>query len=243
MIKVIIIDDESHAQDALEMILQQYFPHKFDVLAKCNGVDEGISQIIQHGPDLIFLDIQMPQKNGFSLFNQIKNVDFEVIFTTAYDSYAIQAINRNALGYLLKPIDPEDLIATIGRYEERLASGSVNKKLDLLINNLESHGMQVFSTDEGMEFVHHDDIVYCKADNNYTKIYFKDESQLLVSKLLKTVHERLPAKQFHRIHDSIVVNIKFIARYDKKNCFLILKNGEKLSVSIRKKAKLLNEFY
>lgn len=242
MIKAIIIDDERHAQDSLELLLIRYFPDKFQVLAKCSSVDEGVLEISKTKPDLVFLDVQMPYKNGFALFDQIKHIDFEVIFTTAHESYALQAIKCSAFGYLLKPIDPEELQATIVRYEDKIASGCINRKLDQLMSNLDSHGMQVFATDEGMEFVHHDDILYCKAENNYTHIYCRDQSKLLVSKILKTVHEKLPQKQFHRIHDSIVVNIKFIARYDKKDCFLILKNGEKLSVSIRKKAKLLNDF-
>jgi len=242
MIKVIIIDDERHAQDSLEMLLLRYFPGKFDILAKCSSVDEGIDQIAKTKPDLLFLDVQMPYKNGFALFDTLKNIDFEVIFTTAHESYALQAIKCSAFGYLLKPIDPEELQSTIARYEDKVASGCINRKLDQLMSNMDSHGMQVFSTDEGMEFVHNDDILYCKAENNYTHIYCRDQSKLLVSKILKTVHEKLPAKQFHRIHDSIVVNIKYIARYDKKDCYLILKNGEKLSVSIRKKAKLLNDF-
>lgn len=242
MIKVIIIDDERHAQESLELMLLRYFPNKFQILAKCSSVDEGVVHISKSKPDLVFLDVQMPQKNGFTLFEQLKHIDFEVIFTTAHESYALQAIKCSAFGYLLKPIDPEELQSTIARYEDKVAAGCINKKLDQLMINMDSHGMQVFSTDDGLEFVHNDDIIYCKAENNYTHIYCRDQSSLLVSKILKTVHEKLPARQFHRIHDSIVVNIKYIARYDKKDCFLILKNGEKLSVSIRKKAKLLNDF-
>lgn len=243
MIKVVIIDDERHAQESLELLLQRYFPGKFDILAKCSSVDEGIKEITKGGPDLVFLDVQMPNKNGFSLFEQMKNIDFEVVFTTAHESYALQAIKCSAFGYLLKPIDPEELKAVVTRLEDKINTGCVTRKLDLLMNNMDSHGMQVFSTDEGLEFVHNDDILYCKAENNYTHIYCRDQPKLLVSKILKNVHEKLPAKQFHRIHDSIVVNIKYIARYDKKDCYLILKNGEKLSVSIRKKAKLLNDLY
>jgi len=242
MIKVIIIDDERHAQESLELLLLRYFPGRFEILAKCSSVDEGVVQINQTKPDLVFLDVQMPLKNGFALFEQLKVVDFEVIFTTAHESYALQAIKFSAFGYLLKPIDPEELQATIARYEDKIAAGCITKKLDLLMNNMDSHGMQVFSTDEGMEFVHNDDILYCKAENNYTHIYCRDKARLLVSKILKSIHEKLPQKQFHRIHDSIVVNIKYIARYDKKDCYLILKNGEKLSVSVRKKAKLFNDF-
>lgn len=243
MIKVIIIDDERHAQESLELLLLRYFPGKFNVLAKCSSVDVGIKEISKGNPDLVFLDVQMPNKNGFMLFEQMKNIDFEVVFTTAHENYAIQAIKCSAFGYLLKPIDPEELQVTIAKFEDKMQASCMARKLDVMMNQMDSHGMQVFSTDEGLEFVHNDDILYCKAENNYTYIYCRDQPKLLVSKILKAVHEKLPARQFHRIHDSIVVNIKYIARYDKKESYLILKNGEKLSVSIRKKAKLLNELY
>ena len=132
MIKVVIIDDELSAQNVLEKTLLRYFPNKFNIVAKCHSVDSGVIAINNHVPELVFLDIQMPEKSGFELFKQFDLINFEVIFTTAHNRFAVQAIRQSALDYILKPINHIDLGDAIKRFEERKRKLSTKDKLHLL---------------------------------------------------------------------------------------------------------------
>jgi two-component system, LytTR family, response regulator len=236
--KILIVDDERHAQETLEMLLEINFPKKFQIMGKCFSVDEAVALIKEEGnPDLVFLDVQMPHKNGFALFEEIRNIDFEVIFTTAYDKTK-EAINLRPFGYLHKPISPsllkEKMEEFILEFEER----NILRKLDSLMSNMDSLGLQVFSTNDSLEFIHNDEITYCKGDGGYTTVYKEDGSELMVSKSLGVVIESLPQKQFVRVHKSCVVNAKKILRYDKQQNNLVLRNGVVLDVSTRS-AKIL----
>lgn len=237
MIKVIIIDDEFKAQETLEMLLHRYFKGKFQVLAKCSSVDEGVIQIQKNKPDILFLDIQMPTKNGFALFDEIKPIDFDVVITSAYEEHALKALNidKRVFRYLLKPINQEDLETMVRRYEEKVEEESwLTDKLEKLAGNMSNLGIHAYGTQEGLDFIHQDDISYCVADGNYTTIFRIDGTKLIVSKNLGTIEETLPPEQFIRIHHGTVVNVKQILRIDKKDDYLILKGGEKISGSSRK---------
>uniref|UniRef100_UPI003593FBB7 LytR/AlgR family response regulator transcription factor n=1 Tax=Aquiflexum sp. TaxID=1872584 RepID=UPI003593FBB7 len=182
MFKVIIIDDEVHAQEVVEMLLNKYFPEKFSIEAKCSSVDEGIKRIHKAKPDLVFLDVQMPEKGGFSLFEHFGNqIDFEVIFTTAHEKYALRAIKYQALDYLLKPIDPIEFEETISKFESKFEEKSVGKKVDELKEKMESLNILSFPTQEGIYFIDHDEILYCQSEQSYTKIFKAEGSNLLVS--------------------------------------------------------------
>ena len=240
MIKVIIIDDETKAQETLELMLDRYLPGKFEVLAKCGSVDEGLREILVKKPHLIFLDIQMPHKNGFALLDELKQPNLKVVFTTAYQEHAVRAINTDnrVFGYLLKPINPDELIQMVVRYEEKKQQESLGDKLDIIAKNMADLGILAFNTLEGTDFVQYDEINYCQAEGNYTWIHKVNKDKFLISKNLGVIEEKLPREQFIRIHYGTTVNVKQILRIDKKDDYVILKNGLQVSGSTRRMKEL-----
>lgn len=243
MIKTIIIDDENSASEFLEKMLHRYFPNKFYVCGLCESIDDAIIAIETYQPALVFLDIQMPNKNGFELFKEVKEINFEVIFTTAHSEYAIEAIKRSALDYLLKPINYIDLLGAVTRYENKSKKESQEKQFNVLMENIDTgdvaHKKMAISTETGIEFVKFNSIVYLEAQNNYTKINLLDGTSIISSKTLKSFDELLPTELFFRIHKSYLINMNFVKRFYKIDDFLVeLTTGEKLPLSYRKK----NEF-
>lgn len=245
MIKTIIIDDEFNAREFLEKLLKRSFPDKFLVLAKCESVDDAIIAIEKYNPELVFLDVQMPNKNGFDLFKEIKDVNFEVIFTTAYSEFAIDAIKCSALDYLLKPITAIDLLDTIKKYDNKLNKASQQDKLTLLLENIDTGASEfkkiAFPTESGFELIKTNAIIYCEADSNYCSINCLDGRKITLSKTLKHVEELLPSNIFQRIHKSYLVNLNYVNRFNKTNELLVeLTNGESLPVSVRQKEDFIN---
>jgi two-component system LytT family response regulator len=245
MIKTIIVDDEFNAREFLEKLLQRYFPDKFLVLALCESVDEAIHAIEKFNPELVFLDVQMPNKNGFQLFKELNKINFEVIFTTAHSEFAIDAIKCSALDYLLKPINYIDLLETAKKYESKLHKASQQEKLMLLIENLDTgnsaYNKIALPTETGFELVKTNAILYCEADSNYCKIVCLDGKKIVLSKTLKFIEELLPTSIFQRIHKSYLVNLNYVTRFNKTNELLVeLSNGQTLPVSIRKKEDFIN---
>lgn len=244
MIKAVIIDDEINAQNLLEKTLDRYFRNKFNIMEKCISVDSGVLAIKKHEPELVFLDIQMPGKNGFELFNYFDVIKFEVIFTTAHDKFGIKAIKRSALDYLLKPINHLDLSDAIKKFERKNEGNFAQKKLSLLLENLNVNDQNVskiaFQTIEGFELIHTNQILYCKAESNYSSIKKIDGCTKIATKTLKYVEEILPTTSFKRIHKSYVINLNYVVRYNKANKEIELTNGEKLPVSFRKEEEFIN---
>jgi len=240
----VIIDDEINAQSLLEKTLDRYFPNKFNIVEKCNSVDTAVLAIKKYEPELVFLDIQMPEKNGFELFQYFPVIKFEVIFTTAYNQFAIKAIKRSALDYLLKPINHLDLSEAIKRFENRTQGSYAQKKLSLLLENLNVNDQNVskiaFPTLDGFELIHSNQILYCKAESNYCCIKKIDGITKTVTKTLKYVEEILPITSFKRIHKTYVINLNYVVRYNKTNKEVELTNGEKLPVSFRKEEEFIN---
>lgn len=232
MINVLIVDDERHSQDTLEMYLERYFPDKFQIISKCFSVDEALIVLQNKSLDLVFLDVQMPHKSGFDFLEMVRNRTFEVVFITAHRDYAVDAFQHAAFDYLLKPIGSKDFQKTILRFLDRKFS---EQKLMEQTKNLD---ITAFSTSTGTIFLHHSEILYCKADKNYTELHTIDGESVIVSKSLGIIEERLPKSIFVRIHQSILVNVTHVRRYDRAENYLYLKNNEKLSVAIRKKNQL-----
>jgi two-component system LytT family response regulator len=240
MIKTIIIDDENNASEFLEKMLHRYFPNKFYVCSLCESIDDAKIAIETYQPDLVFLDIQMPNKNGFELFKEIKEINFEVIFTTAHSEYAIEAIKRSALDYLLKPINYIDLLGAVTRYENKSKKDSQQKQFNVLLENIDTgevaHKKMAISTDTGIEFVKYNSIIYLEAQNNYTRINLIDGTFIIASKTLKSFEELLPIELFFRIHKTYLINMNFVKRFFKIDDFLVeLTTGAKLPISLRKK--------
>ncbi len=245
MIKTVIIDDEYKASEFLEKMLKRYFPNKFHICKTCENIDDAVIAIEEHQPDLIFLDIQMPNKNGFELFKEIKEINFEVIFTTAHSEYAIDAIKRSALDYLLKPINYIDLLGAVNRFEQKNKKENQETQLSILIENIDSgdtsHKKIAIATETGFEFVKFNSIIYLEAQNNYTKFYLTNGANITTSKTLKHFEEILPSELFFRIHKSYLVNMNFVKRFTKGDeQFVELITGQKLPVSIRKKDEFIS---
>ena len=245
MIKTIIVDDEHNAREFLEKLLNRYLPNEFLVVDKCESVDTAIFSINKFEPELVFLDIEMPDKNGFQLLKEFKNRNFNVIFTTAYSEYAIKAIKENALDYLLKPINYIDLLETIKRYKSSLNNRTKENNLNMILNQIDSgnsnYNKIALPTESGYEIINPNKILYCKADSNYSSVTFINGKKITLSKTLKYIDELLPKTNFHRIHKSYLVNLNHVARFNKTvELYVELYNGEQLPIASRKKESFLN---
>lgn len=244
MIKAILVDDENHALETLKMLLELHFPNKFEILAKCNSVDQAVPAIQRHQPDLVFLDIQMPQKNGFTLLEIIPHREFELIFTTAHKDHAIPAFKHAAFDYLLKPIDSVELQKTIVRYIESRRANTVEETLLSIKKQINSHAIIDIATHDTIEYIHLDDILYLRAEGSYTEFYFENGEMKLFSHALGTYEKKLAGSNlFIRISNKILANSTKFLRYDKKENFMILRNGDQISVSVRKGTNLKNVFH
>src|SRR5688572_18738660 len=193
MIKAIIIDDEVHCIDTLSILLADYCP-EVEVIEKCMSAKKGLEAIEKLKPELVFLDIEMPVMNGFELLEQFKEIPFSVIFTTSYDQYAIKAIRFSALDYLLKPVDPKELIAAIHKVE-RKKNPPTPEQLQMLMDQLQHKEGPLtriaIPTSDGFELVPVDQVLRCEADDNYTYLYLKNKSRIIASRTLKDVEEQL----------------------------------------------------
>jgi two-component system LytT family response regulator len=246
MIKVIIIDDEQHCLGTLRWQVEKYCP-ELEVAACCNSGEEGLAAIRKHQPGLVLLDIEMPRMNGFQMLQALPRIDFDIIFTTAYDQFAIKAIKFSALDYLLKPIDKDELRAAVDKMRTRPNHFLSSQQLDLLLTNIH-HGRQglqsiALPTLEGFELVHADQMVRCESDSNYTLVFFKNGAKTLVSKTLKEVEELLEGHHFFRVHHSHLVNLNEIKKYVKGDGgYLVMSDNTTVSVSRSKKDALLKLF-
>jgi two-component system LytT family response regulator len=215
-IKTIVIDDEAEACDVLSGLLKS---HPEILLAgMADSVDKGLELILHEKPDLVFLDIQMPQKNGFELVSGLRSLNLHpvIVFVTAYDEYAIRAFKVSAFDYLLKPVDPEILAATIRRYHADKTSHDFNSRVDHLLQHLHHDDHIRINTRTGFLMLDPADILYAMADGNYTRIYNAVSQMELASMNLGIFHERMPAGRFVRLSRSVIVNRSHIYRVDRK---------------------------
>ena len=246
MLKAIAIDDEA---DALELIKKQIGQHCPDIelAATCASGFEGVKSIHKHKPDVIFLDIDMPGMTGFQMLDMFEDIDFEVIFTTAYDKYAVDAFRISAIGFLLKPIDNEELINAVNRLNTRREEYLFKKHYDKLRYNLNEKNTNkqiAFPTSEGFEFINSQEIVYCKADGNYTRVYLTDSSKRIFSRLLKETEALIESYRFCRIHQSYLVNLDYVKKYKRGDGgTVLLSNAESLPVSRHFKEDFLAKVY
>lgn len=246
-LKAILVDDEQDSRQILASYLSKYCP-EVELLAECKNIQEGLSAIAEHQPDLLFLDIEMPYGTGFDLLEQVGEVNFETIFVTAYDNYAIQALNMSAAYYLLKPVDIDELVQAVAKIKSERSNSSEISHVKILLDNIrDTHDRPkkiMLPTFEGFEIVPINQIVYCEADDNFTKFHLKDVSKpLLISKTLKHFEDLLPASNFVRIHRSSLINIDYVIRYTKgKGGYVTMDNGSELEVSPKKKPQFLEAF-
>jgi two-component system LytT family response regulator len=244
MIKAILVDDEKNALEMLEWQLQNYCP-QVTIACICNNADDGTAAIHQHKPQLVFLDIEMPKKNGFEVVQSFTNPSFDVIFTTAYNQFALKAFRFAALDYLLKPIDADDLVAAVKRYEKKMLHGNLKDQLDILMQQYNQPNTLPekisFSTQQAIHFINPANILYCESDSNYTTLHFIDKSKMVVSKTLKEVEEMLVHYNFYRIHHSYIINLKQVNRYMKiDGGFIEMTGGTQLPISRQRKEELMH---
>ena len=240
MITAIIIDDEARGRLALRQKLKDYCP---DVQLEGEAADgeEGLLLIERHRPDIVFLDIEMPRLNGFDMLQRLQRKNFHLIFTTAYDHYAIRAIRFAAFDYLLKPVDIEELKTTIDKVKGQGQQEHTSERLETLAHNLRTTLNKIaISTMEGVLFFDLSDIIHIEAKSNYTVFSFVSRPRLTVSKTLKEFEDLLPQDQFFRPHHSHIINLKYIKKYIKGDGGQIeLQNGELVDVSRKKKDEFL----
>lgn len=241
MLNAIIVDDEEFARSSLYFLLQENC-EGIHISGIAKSVAEARILLTQHTVDLIFLDIAMPGENGFELIPQVQQSKSHVIFTTAYDQYALKAIKANALDYLLKPIDIDELkeavIKAVKYIELSKKEFNKNENLQNLAANLsERSEIRKISlpNGQGYSMVNIDDIIHIEADSNYSIFYLANKDKITVSKVLKEYEEILPVNQFVRVHKSSIINLNYLEEYNSRNGLeLILKNGDKIAVSRRR---------
>jgi two-component system LytT family response regulator len=240
MMKAIIIDDEPKGRNILLQLLTQHFP-QIKVVASAAGADEGIRRIDAWKPDVVFLDVEMPGKNGFDMLKELGPIDFKIIFVSAHNHYALNAIKLSAIDFLLKPIDLDDLSKAVQRLNSQPAHSvqQVPHLLQQLQQPKNSFGKIAIASAAAIEFVNIADIVYCKADNVYTEVYLNNAC-ITSTKNLKDFDDLLSPHFFFRVHHSYLINMNHIKKYIKGDGgTVIMRNDVEIEVSRRRKSAFL----
>jgi two-component system, LytTR family, response regulator len=242
MINAIIIDDEFHCLDSLTILLRTFCP-VVNVTGTYNSAKDALEGLKRSTPDLVFLDIEMPVMNGFQFLEQVPSISFAIIFTTSHDEYAIRAIKFSALDFLLKPVDPDELIEAIKKVEER--KRPFTEQFQMLMNHFHQKKDQfkkiALPTSGGFELIPAEDVIRCEARDNYTYFYLKNNRMILASRTLKDVEEQLSTyNNFVRVHHSSLINLNEIVKYTKgEGGSLTMSDGSVVNVSRRKKDELM----
>jgi two-component system LytT family response regulator len=245
MIKAVLIDDEELCINSLQADLLKYCPN-VEVLATANSGKDGILAIRKHLPQLIFLDVGMPWMNGFEMLEVIGDINFQIIFITAFDQFAARAFRLSAVDYLLKPVDGNDLQKAVAKAEAMLVNAPVSPHVNNLLSNIKLPEPQqkiALPYREGYEFIEPQRILYCEAEGAYTRIYFNGETRvLLISKSLGDIETLLPETHFQRIHHSTMVNTQYITHFIKTDGgYVQMNNGKRLMISKTRKDALMHK--
>jgi two-component system LytT family response regulator len=241
-LNAIIVEDEQTSRDILKNYLNKYCPN-VNVLGEAENIDEALILIRNNELDLVFLDVEMPFGNAFDLLEKVGDIDFETIFVTAYNHYAIDALNAHASYYLMKPISIDELIKAVDYVTEiKTKENALHEEVLVPKTNI-VNGKITIPQQDGFEVINTADILFCKADDNYTEIYLNNNKKKLVSKTLKYFEEALNDVGFARVHKSYLVNVNEIVKYVKgKGGSVVLSNGKQIMVSASKKSDLLSYF-
>lgn len=244
MVRAIIIDDEAHCIERLSRLLETYCKDEILLMDSFSNVSDGISGTNRLRPELVFLDVQINEKTGFDYLQEFKEINFAVIFTTAFEKFAMQAIKFSAADYLLKPIDADDLKESIARLKIQISLEDKAKKFDTLLHNMQEKQKRiVVPTMNGFSYFDIDTIIRCQSDVNYTTIFINDNTKLMVAKTLKEFEEMLQEHGFLRVHNSHLVNVNYIQSYVKgKGGYLVMKDKTEIEVSTRRKEELMKMF-
>jgi two-component system LytT family response regulator len=240
MIRAVIIDDEQHCINRLTVLLNDHCKQTIHIAGAFSSVEDGLSGILILKPDLVFLDIKLNDLTGFDLLNLLPQINFEIIFTTVYDNYAVKAFRFSALDYLLKPIVTEELLQAVSKFQRALINNDMTEKISNLFYNLRNNTPAskriAVPTNKGLIFFQLSDILRCQADVNYTTFHLTNGKTLTVAKTLKEVNDLLADYQFFRIHNSHIINLNYIKSYHKGNGgYIVLTDNTNLEVSSRRK--------
>ena len=248
MIRAIILDDEHNSVETLQWKIENFCP-QVKVIETFSDPIKGLEWLRSNEVDLVFLDIEMPNLSGFDVLEAIENVTFDVIFTTAYDQYGIQAVKFSALDYLLKPVRNKELIDAVERFSNRTVKTNPNMQIASLLQNLKSESETgrpekiTLATKESLELVAPEEITYCESDSNYTMVYLADGRKKLISRTLRDFEEMLTRFNFFRPHNSFLVNMNEVREYVKTDGgYIVLKNKQKIPVSKSKRERLMDYF-
>jgi len=239
--KAIIVDDEPYCCETIATLLEDN--DEVEIVTECyNGID-ALEAIRKYNPGLVFLDVEMPKMNGFEMLQQLPSVNFEIIFTTSYDRYALKAIRFSAIDYLLKPVDEEELKNAVQKVINRSKKPTA-EQLEILMQKLHQPATPVsriaLPTMEGFQMIKIDSIISCEADSNYTTLHLKDNKKMVVCRNLKDIEEMLEDHSFTRVHRCYVVNLNEVEKFVKgEGGYLIMSDGSSIDVSRNKKELLL----
>jgi len=243
-LRAIVIDDEEDGRETLVYSLKEVCPH-VRVVSEADSAQSGSNAIREHKPDLIFLDIEMPSGSGFDMLQNFGDIDFDIIFTTAYDQYAIKAFKFSAVDYLLKPINLQDLKTAVEMVEQKRVAMEGNKRYEILKDNLEDrenafHRLAL-PTSDGLEFVELKNLIRCEASGNYTMFYLGSGKKIIVGKTLKDYEELLAEHNFFRTHKSHLINLDYMNKYVKGvGGYVIMTDGTEVEVAKRRKEAFLD---
>jgi two-component system LytT family response regulator len=246
MIKSIIIDDELHCLETLSLLLNEYCPD-VQLVDQCSSAKKGLEAIEKFKPEVVFLDIEMPVMNGFELLEQLSAIPFAVIFTTSYDQYAIKAIRFSALDYLLKPIDPRELVIAVKKIREQRHL-PLAEQFQVLLKQVrgKNNGFHKIAvpTADGFELIPAEQIVYCEANDNYTYFFLKNNTKIIACRILKDIELQMQDFSFFvRVHNSYLINLNEVSKYVRGDGgHLIMSDGTMVNVSRSRKEALLKHF-
>jgi two-component system LytT family response regulator len=243
MIKAVIVDDEPKAIQGLSWELNK-FSNDIEVIKTFTNPNEAIDYLNENTPDCLFLDIQMPTMDGFQFLKKLSNTNLAVVITTAYNQFAIKALKHEAIDYLLKPIDSDDLqetIKKIKKFNSRLINSSKIEEALFNFNSKFDKKKITFNTDGKLIFVDIDDIIYVESDGNYSTIILNDGQKLVLTKKLKEINSLLPDHYFFRIHNSYIINLNKIKEFIKNEGYVVMKTNQKIPVARQRKSDFLEK--
>jgi len=241
--KAILVDDELHCTESLDILLRSYCPG-VQVLAKFNRSEAALPRLSEGDFDVVFLDIEMPVYNGFELLNRLSNKNFDVVFTTAYDQFAVKAFKYSAFDYLLKPIDAEELQECVGKLSEKKRQNDLEGQLgflrSMLVREQQVPQKIALPTTQGIEYVEIAEIIRCESDSNYTRIFQAGTPPTLICRTLKEVEELLEGANFARVHHSHLINLDHLRKYLRSDGgYVVMSDGSEITVS-RSRKDVLN---
>ena len=250
MVRTLIIDDEIRARETIQALLEIYCKDTAQVVGQAKNMRTGIEAIREHKPDLVLLDIKMPDGSGFDLLARYGKIDFKVVFITAFEEYAIQAFKFSAIDYILKPIEPDELIKAINRVNDVIKTSQPNNmdvQFKTFLNNIQNNKAEdkklVLKTTENIYVIPIYEVVALSSDRNYTRFNFLERPPIIVSKTLKDFDNILTDYGFMRVHRSHMINLRYIERFEKVDGgYAVMRGGLKIEVSHRKKEDLLEFF-